>query len=763
MSRRGAYDEPHGGASASGSGRGGGASGGGSSSSWRTPAFRDSRQYSPPAGRGGARHDAYDDGAGAAASYQGYAAQHTRWDDGGSSAPAPLNSWRGAQQQQSHGWAGQQPQQSHSWAAQRQHGDWHAPPAAHGWGEPGGQGAQGWAEQRSRHGYASHGDQQYGGEGQQHASQAGAESSAAASRQGRYQPPGRRHQQQHQQPQRGFASSAPGSSDAPAPSASRGKARQDRGGRWPSASKPLPLRERPRDWYLDAVASSPRCFPASLESPPGPLPLLILDLNGTLVYRASASKSANPTRRPYLGSFLHWALGVQAHEGGGSHSRAPQWEAWDEARAEREAEGADESTALPHGVEFWPSTAERASASASAPQSTPTQMWRSHPSEPQPTASSRFRLLLWSSAQPKNVAAMARAIFSPAQAAHLLRVWARDTLMPRRYMDAKASSTKDLEIVWAALNGDGGAEGDVQASAEEQEAREMQLEGERRLLAQHRSEVDAPGAMASSGGEASSPAAATAAAIAAERYVQPPASPPLLEGAGHENDAQAWTPGRGYSAHNTLLLDDSPEKARLQPYNHLLLPEFDARRAALMVRWLNARKAEARSVPQEEEPQAQEEEDVKPGSTSEHDDTSAAAAASASPAAAAAEAEASSKPKANKRPFRPAAPAPHESELDDVLLQLVGVLAHARRQRHVAAWVRSGGLGFFGGMAQPGMQDAEPPVDEDAQEQDETMQTDSSEEQTQLRLQHAPHARTQRFWAQEGRLALRLAGVECAV
>ncbi|KAI9830966.1 MAG: hypothetical protein M1826_004083 [Phylliscum demangeonii] len=73
------------------------------------------------------------------------------------------------------------------------------------------------------------------------------------------------------------------------------------------------------------------------------------------------------------------------------------------------------------------------------------------PSSPSPSPSpSPYQVMIWSSAQPANVARMCREIFSPAQLARLAAVWNREklALSPAQY-HAKVQVYKRLEPVWA--------------------------------------------------------------------------------------------------------------------------------------------------------------------------------------------------------------------------------------------------------------------------------------------------------------------------
>ncbi|PWN19790.1 hypothetical protein BCV69DRAFT_234464, partial [Microstroma glucosiphilum] len=176
--------------------------------------------------------------------------------------------------------------------------------------------------------------------------------------------------------------------------------------------------------------------------------------------------------------------------------------------------------------------------------------------------------LVWSSAQPQNVDSMVQAILHPAQAAQLVRVWARDTLVPQRLYKHKSPSIKDLEVIWNALNH--AAAFDVKAEQSSTEPAEVH-EGERRVNAEYRDRTDhkyPDGSESESDSDSSGKKGH--AHLASLQYVKQPKL----------SAARQWQESRGFGFHNTLLLDDSTDKARMQPYNHLLIPEFDHERAA---------------------------------------------------------------------------------------------------------------------------------------------------------------------------------------
>ncbi|KAJ7762036.1 hypothetical protein DFH07DRAFT_883431 [Mycena maculata] len=121
-----------------------------------------------------------------------------------------------------------------------------------------------------------------------------------------------------------------------------------------------------------------------------------------------------------------------------------------------------------------------------------------------------------------------------------------------------------------------------------------------------------------------------------------------------------------HGPHSTLLVDDSPLKARLQPWNHLCVAEYDAP--------ARARDRAAAHLPPDAEPSH----DPAPHSTGGKagNPLTAELAALAQESAAAADGLDAN----TGEPYEP------------TLLAVVGVLAHVRTVGNVAAWVRGGGL-----------------------------------------------------------------------
>ncbi|KAI3486333.1 hypothetical protein L1887_50227 [Cichorium endivia] len=223
------------------------------------------------------------------------------------------------------------------------------------------------------------------------------------------------------------------------------------------------IRAEPRTEYLDQAAAGSTLL--SDEEAAQRKLLVVLDLNGTL-----------------------YCLGV-SNEASASDIASPASAASVEARKG------------PHGSHFWHDGHE-------------------------PESHGNAHVVVWSSAQPANVDSMVRASFDAEVRASILRVWARDTLVPRRHFHHKAQSVKDLEIVWAELN----------ASANGQPS-------PGRLLADARDQADqllpdesSPAAPASNGAKSRAMVKQISAALEAAKQ------------------AEALGP---WSAANTVLVDDS--------------------------------------------------------------------------------------------------------------------------------------------------------------------------------------------------------------
>ena len=135
---------------------------------------------------------------------------------------------------------------------------------------------------------------------------------------------------------------------------------------------------------------------------------------------------------------------------------------------------------------------------------------------------SHFDVMIWSSAQPKNVNSMIDAVMNRRQKKMLLDIWARDTLgLSQEEYNKKSVVFKDLERVF------------------------------KRQPSQTRKKNSQKVAMETSGG-----------LVDVIDDVQ--------EDVAEEEDGRQTR----WDITNTILLDDSLVKASLQPYNHIYIPEF---------------------------------------------------------------------------------------------------------------------------------------------------------------------------------------------
>lgn len=120
-----------------------------------------------------------------------------------------------------------------------------------------------------------------------------------------------------------------------------------------------------------------------------------------------------------------------------------------------------------------------------------------------------------------------------------------------------------------------------------------------------------------------------------------------------------------HSAFTTLLLDDSPHKAALQPYNHVCIPEYDSTRRQQDLRTFQATKELAEGKADKKAKQKNQVE------TSAH--STDPMVPELSPTDALSEL-------AEKEPY------------DSILLAVIGILETVKLQSNVAGWVRKGRL-----------------------------------------------------------------------
>ncbi|GJE94097.1 hypothetical protein PsYK624_102650 [Phanerochaete sordida] len=403
---------------------------------------------------------------------------------------------------------------------------------------------------------------------------------------------------------------------------------------------PPPPPRAPSPAYIDLSEQKP----SPLDSPSDARKLLILDLNGTLVFRS-------------------------AYRPKGKWARTRDDKPGDEPADSREnhANNAHEATPRLRSAHPRPyAPAFRAYLFAPA-----TREW--------------LDVMVWSSAQPHSVRGMVERVFGEdvyaeatgevrgGERPRLLAIWARDTLgLSESHYRQKVQTIKDLNIVWS------------------------------RLPKLTRGESPARTSPPPSSSPRSSPAPTHT------------RSSPLLSPCPPRNPRL-----HVHSALSTLLLDDSPAKAARQPYNHVCLPEYDARaRARDLAVFTREKEAQELAEARRELAEGECSGDVDPGAGGAVDAATGETDAAAAPAEASGEVDAADvadanadddkdatrkrkrqEKKARKRQEKlaKAAAAPEATQADDdeydpTLLAVVGVLDAVKRERNVAAWVRAGGL-----------------------------------------------------------------------
>lgn len=332
----------------------------------------------------------------------------------------------------------------------------------------------------------------------------------------------------------------------------------------PSASRsrtyksPSPIALTPRSSYLSEVSNPSTLIPPKACStssttiselePNSSMPLLILDLNGTLLHRKKASKqvqggkdSSRPDSRPFLKSFLRYCLGDGEVEGSDLSGKG------------KGKSKMGEEVGYPHGSHFW---SDKRKKNEGFEVESDNENGKLKTDEEREVADGKIRqrwnVLIWSSAQPQNVDSMVRALlpdpYNNSQdqtleenvelseedipqgqdrevncshqgptTSSFLRVYARDTLIRQAKFSTKCQSIKDLEIVWKALN-----TGD-----------ESEVLAEDRWLKENSSETN------------------------------------------QDQEMKEDLSNSKFGSHNTILLDDSIDKTGMQPFNHLFLEEYD--------------------------------------------------------------------------------------------------------------------------------------------------------------------------------------------
>ncbi|KAL4248193.1 hypothetical protein ABKN59_007123 [Abortiporus biennis] len=250
--------------------------------------------------------------------------------------------------------------------------------------------------------------------------------------------------------------------------------------------------------------------------------------------------------------------------------------------------------------------------------------------------------MVWSSAQPHSVNDMVQKTFKDTRDG-LVAIWDRETLgLSEEHYNRKVQTFKDLSKPWAELPG-------IMAST-----------------------MDHPSSPPSDPSETRSP------------------SPPGLR-----------VMPQAHSALTTLLLDDSPRKAELQPYNHICLPEYDGKRRALDLNILQAEKN--REIREKHAKELEEFEETAEKPESSDKEVEGAESELKEEGTETADADATRKRKRKEKKLKKAverATATEGEQLgeyDDTLIAIIGILDEIKHQANVASWIRFGGLWGLGG------------------------------------------------------------------
>lgn len=151
-----------------------------------------------------------------------------------------------------------------------------------------------------------------------------------------------------------------------------------------------------------------------------------------------------------------------------------------------------------------------------------------------------------------------------------------------------------------------------------------------------------------------------------------------------------------HSARSTLLLDDSPLKAVLQPYNHVCLPEYDG----------NKRAKDLAIFTREKDMEGPQYESDNPDENRKRKRR--------------AKKEKRRQERLAKGKSTEPASEEEEDEYDSTLLAVIGMLEEVKMQHNVAAWIRAGGLWGLNG----------PPTGEDDAEDERNSSDEQKVEET---------------------------------
>ncbi len=152
-----------------------------------------------------------------------------------------------------------------------------------------------------------------------------------------------------------------------------------------------------------------------------------------------------------------------------------------------------------------------------------------------------------------------------------------------------------------------------------------------------------------------------------------------------------------HSAFTTLLLDDSPRKAELQPYNHVCLPEYSAEVRARDLEILHA-KQEAETQMADLDPEGSLRDKSEAADMPVFADESAESTGEGAVVGDDTNDEVPKKRKRkekkekNREARRLQVQMDAQGAYNDTLLAVIGILEEIKMQKNVAAWIREGGL-----------------------------------------------------------------------
>ncbi|KAG8776046.1 hypothetical protein FRC12_001121 [Ceratobasidium sp. 428] len=278
---------------------------------------------------------------------------------------------------------------------------------------------------------------------------------------------------------------------------------------------------------------------------------------------------------------------------------------------------------------------------------------------------SQLDVMVWSSAQPHSVDSMLDVFFG-SDRHRLAGIWARDTLgLAAENYSQKVQTVKDLNIVWDAPEGlpppvkvvppppMAVLTDDPSLLPGYDPAKPMPALKTKIYTSTQLTPVsNTPGA---------SEEGQDRTTYWSVPEVQPDDPIPGLTGANSADIAP--TPPGMYSALNTLLLDDSPLKAHLQPYNNLTLPEYTADLRARDVRRRDALEEVAMSAMNE-------------GAADENVENGNAEQSSLDVGS------------SKQHYFKTLRAAP----FDKTLIAVIGVLSAIRHESSIVGWMRAGGM-----------------------------------------------------------------------